>query len=351
MSDSLQASVEEILTVVVDQHHRAREIVFFEERQCRRYGEFVTENGWMMLSILANSASFRNDARQLDDDSWNLLCNCLLDNFNSLEIFAKVRSLDWKTPLTKREEYGSTIEPNLREAVPELRRLDSLHGYIVPQGPDKELERPQYEVQFQTDVQNNFYQPIVFDRVPKPTNWPPDLEYPSDPTTVTYSQCCDICELAFCTCEPQNCDAITKPLVELKRYHEKGVGVRALEYLRQGDILAEYTGLIVPNEAKNPKYRDNVYGYAFSRPGSGDIFAMISAKLYGNWTRYISHSCDANTTFRPMAIGERYRVMIVAVKDIDIFEEVTVDYGPHYFLGRHPCLCGEQCCRYRDIQA
>jgi len=75
---------------------------------------------------------------------------------------------------------------------------------------------------------------------------------------------------------------------------------------------------------------------------------LISSKYMGNWTRYMSHSCEANTKFVTVAIGGRYRVMVVAERDIEIFEEVTVDYGDDYFKGQQECFCGEPRCRFQD---
>ncbi len=320
-------------------------MVFYEERQCRRYGEFATNNGWMMLSILAISPCFRDNARSLDDDVWNLLCNSIFENFDSLELFAKVRHLDWETALINHKEYESIIAPNLMEAVPEPISLDSLHGYVVRKGSD-ELERPNYQGKFHIDIQNNLYKHNAFRGVGKSPAWPSYLRYPSDPTTVLLDLC-DICRLSLCDCEPLDSDAVTKPLVELKKYDPKGTGVRALEPIRQGDILGEYSGQIIPANTTDPKYVDNVYSYHFAPPGHFDTSAMISSKLYGNWTRYISHSCNANTGFKLMTIGKRYRVMIVATRNINVFEEVTVDYGPCYFGPHLQCLCSEQCCKYR----
>lgn len=300
----------------------------------------------MMLSILANSASFRNDARQLDEHLWNLLCKCIADNFNSLEVFAKARELDWKTALTKREEYEFIIGKNLGERVP-LDTTLSPHGCIVPEGFDR-LERTTDGTRPRIDIENNYFHHSVFFQVPMPVEWPFDLPYPSDPTIAKPPQSCEICQLDSCSCEPHSCDNVTQPLVELKRYHQKGVGIRALQQIHQDDILAEYVGQIVPKNTRDQRYMDYVYGFLFTRPGYSEPFALISSKYMGNWTRYMSHSCDANTKFITVAIGGRYRVMVVAERDIEMFEEVTVDYGDDYFKGQQECFCGEPRCRFQD---
>lgn len=74
--------------------------------------------------------------------------------------------------------------------------------------------------------------------------------------------------------------------------------------------------------------------------------ALISAKRYGNWTRFINHSCDSSTVFRLRTIGGRERVMVEAVRDIDVFEEVSVDYGAKYWGNGRFCECGLEGCAF-----
>ena len=351
ISANFLAAVEQVQTVPVDQYHRAMGIVFFEERRCRRYGEFVTHLGWMMLSILAHSAAFRSLARLLEDDPWNELCKSIAENVNSLEVFAKVRNLDWKSALMSREEYDSVIAWNLGEAIPHLRSLDSLHAYVVPDGR-KMLERPGYEGRRHIDIQSNLYLSRAFAGVPQPFTWPSSLRYPSDPTLVRHSkERCHLCNLRSCKCSPSDSSNVANPLVELRRHHAKGVIVRALQKVHAGAIIAEYTGLITPYMTSNPEYSDGTYGYILQPPGCTEPLAMISSKVYGNWTRYMSHSCNEHAVFRNMLIGGRYRAMLEAVRDIEVFEEITVNYGPSYFSSGDrllkECLCGESCCKYR----
>ena len=338
-------------TVPADQYHRALGIVFLEERLCRRYGEIVTKLGWMMLSILAHSATFRSLARLLEEDPWNELCKSITENVNSLEVFAKVRNLDWKSALMNREEYDSVIARNLGEGIRHLRSLDSLHAYVVPEG-SKTLERPGYEGRLHIDVQSNVYLSKAFAGVPPPFSWPSSLRYPSDPTLARHSkERCHLCNLRTCKCSPASSSGVANPLVELRRHHAKGVIVRALQKVHAGTIIAEYTGLITPYMTNNPEYSDSTYGYILQPPGCAEPLAMISSKVYGNWTRYMSHSCNEHAVFRNMLIGGRYRAMLEAVRDIEVFEEITVNYGPSYFSSGDyllkECLCGESCCKYR----
>ena len=304
-----------------------------------------------MLSILAYSASLRGLARLLEDHRWDELCKSIVENSNSLEVFAKVRNLDWKSALMNREEYDSVISQNLGEAVPHLRSSKSLHAYIVPKESDK-LERPSFEGRLHVDIQSNLYLSKAFAGASQPFSWPASLRYPSDPTLAKDSKYrCHLCNLRSCKCSPYDSSAVTNPLVELRRHHAKGVIVRALQKVHAGAIIAEYTGLITPYMTNDPEYSDSTYGYILQPPRCAEPLAMISSKVYGNWTRYMSHSCNEHAVFRNMLIGGRYRAMLEAVRDIEVFEEITVSYGPSYFSNGEmllkECLCGEPCCKYR----
>ena len=94
---------------------------------------------------------------------------------------------------------------------------------------------------------------------------------------------------------------------------------------------------------------DPIYGFDFSLPHQGldDTIAVISAKRYGNWTRFINHSCDASARFHTVRVGERYRVVVKSVREVGLFEELTVDYGEAYWNGRR-CQCGAEGCCERE---
>ncbi len=73
------------------------------------------------------------------------------------------------------------------------------------------------------------------------------------------------------------------------------------------------------------------------------MLAAISAKRYGNWTRFINHSCEAGTRFSVVRVGDRWRSVVRATRDVEVFEEVTVDYGEGYWRGKR-CECGSEGC-------
>ena len=314
-------------------------------RTTQRYGAFATSHGWMILSILAFSATFRHCCSTPDLKAWDLLSMAIKHNSTSLEIFAKVRALDWKSGLT----YVSTKRPStltldldaLLQTSVELKP-GSPHSYVVCEGRSRP-RRPVFQGRKQINIDDSIYVAERFEGEAAPHSWPAGISYPSNPTTRKFTDgpCSSCFSMSWCSCNPRTCAIVTRPLVELRDYGNRGVGIRALQRIEKGDILGDYVGVLLP-----PNHRsDPVYSFAFVGKGGArnEVLASISAKEYGNWTRYLNHSCQAATCFVSMFIGQKARVMVKTLRDIDIFEEVTVDYGREYWK-RKKCLCGEIGC-------
>ncbi|KAI4127681.1 MAG: hypothetical protein LQ347_004498 [Umbilicaria vellea] len=234
---------------------------------------------------------------------------------------------------------------------------DRPHHRIVPTEPSVAPTRPSQDHE-QKDINDVVFDPTLFYTKPRPAHWPVGLHYPvDDPTTrlVSYGACelCGNTEYANCGCHSSTHRAVTRPLVELVQIPGKGIGVRALQPIKEDAILQEYVGLLIPINA-DLKDQDPIYGMAFNptpEKGFGTSIATISSKRYGNWTRFINHSCAANCFFRTMAIGRRMRVMVVASQDIRFGEEITIDYGDQYWTEDKLCRCGEPDCKYGTREA
>lgn len=60
----------------------------------------------------------------------------------------------------------------------------------------------------------------------------------------------------------------------------------------------------------------------------------------GNWTRFINHSCDPSGYFDTVEHRGKSLTVYCLERDIQMFEELTVDYGSEYFIDRGlKCLC------------
>ncbi|EYE98349.1 SET domain protein [Aspergillus ruber CBS 135680] len=145
--------------------------------------------------------------------------------------------------------------------------------------------------------------------------------------------CCQSLDFP-CSCLPPD----SGQLVELVDYPKKGIGIRALANFKSGQILGEFIG-----EIRHWDYEgDPKYNYLITDEFLEPV-AKISPKRYGNWTRFINHSCDASTKFEVMAIGKRLVVVIQAKREIVMFEEITVHYGDDYWNDQ-ACQCGSSEC-------
>lgn len=317
---------------------------------------FAIDNGVMMTGILAFSQTFRRLIVNMDAESWTLMNRMIKVNAVSLEVFAKTRGIDWKTPLT---QLAERLPLSARLAVLPISEGVNIDvslpiSYIIP---DQRFhpQAPPYRNSNQINIGYNIYDKANFENSSRPPFWPKNVPYPSDPTLRRPdSPPCIACHNigrneVFCACDPKSSSRVTRPLVELKDYGIKGNGIRTLQCIKKGDILGEYVGVLMPwNDTS-----DQIYGMEYSSanaPNSKDIaLAQINSNRYGNWTRFLNHSCQASTAFRIKTFGRFERVLVVAVRDAEPFEELTVDYGREYWRTRE-CFCGEVGC-YNDYES
>lgn len=181
----------------------------------------------------------------------------------------------------------------------------------------------------------------------------------------------------------------------LFRTRSRGWGVRTLEPLRRGFFVGVYSGELISvgesrqreddtylfnlsnsqiiytrsNDEKNEKSRDNVNGAGSScnepPPNEGekqeqeakesDDSFVCDAKFYGNFTRFINHSCEPNVIgIRSFTKHHDSRFPYIAFftnKEIPANTELTLNYGDNYWLVKCKrdkvyCLCGRPCCRF-----
>jgi hypothetical protein len=299
---------------------------YVSKQEAHRVGQFIRQLNWRILAVCALSEAFRLAFYNEDPKVWADLMLKIKENWASIDVFAQSRGLDWQGQLLK---HADKQIPGLQHAL--IPRIDVAHDHfhhmVLVNGSPR---RPVYEGHNQINISHgNIFNPSYFKDKRDPTIRVPDRDGP-----------CDLC-YAECEC---NC-RIPRPtlamcLVELVDYPQKGIGVRALARFKKGDILDEYVGELRPVDYKD----DRVYALLHeSKMTEGHPLALISAKRHGNWTRYLSHSCKPSTTFLKMTVGKRTIMAVQAVRDIDIFEEITVDYGTGYWKNRK-CVCGEPGC-------
>lgn len=236
----------------------------------------------------------------------------------------------------------------LRPALgPEIYLANEHHHHIV-HSLDGSLKRPRFNGQFQKHINHHIWRPEDFDNVANPALVIAPWTCNSCRNMTTHEWYKEIKEKDRKS--DDDCDCVCRifagDLVELREYQGKGTGVRVLAtypHEESGMHMDTYTGVIqvkgMPNCAHDRYYLDlcpDVPG-----PDKG----IICPTYYGNWTRFINHSCDSKAEFLAAAVGGRWVVFVHLQKEISIFEELTVNYGGAYFKNvEYPCLCGSPQC-------
>lgn len=62
-----------------------------------------------------------------------------------------------------------------------------------------------------------------------------------------------------------------------------------------------------------------------------DYEYWIDAAGFGDWKRHINHSCDPDTSFEGVCIGQQLLIVAQAAKDICFGDELTLWYSEPYF--------------------
>ncbi len=136
--------------------------------------------------------------------------------------------------------------------------------------------------------------------------------------------------------------------IQTRRSGVHGKGVFAVQPLAEGETLIEYIGEVInwkealrrhPHDPKDPNH--TFYFHI-------DEKHVIDAKVGGNSSRWINHSCKPNCE----ADEDGGRVFIKALRNIEAGEELFYDYGliidakyTKKLLADYPCWCGAKKCR------
>jgi len=125
-----------------------------------------------------------------------------------------------------------------------------------------------------------------------------------------------------------------------------GKGVFALRVLSAGERIFEYKGLVTT-------WREAARAYA-RRADAGHTFLfglsdgrVIDGGRGGNGARWLNHACKANCE----AIEQSGRVYINALRDIQVGEELFIDYALEVSAkardsaSEYACRCGARRCR------
>lgn len=290
---------------------------------------FVCEFGWKFFAIAAFSEAFRqailtDELIQTSTKHWDALKNLISENKRSIEIFARSRGLNWQYILTGLTMYEMQGLPSVQDALAPEINIFTEHPHHIVQTRDGGLRWPQYKGKAQIDVLYRVHDPKKLNRLSRKKHWGR----------------CGVCQKSFvrkCDCRLHS---LAGELTELVEYEGKGVGVRTLANFKKNDVLGEYIGKISPGT----DYDDPTYLLSIRRPDCDSELAITDSAHFGNWTRFMNHSCEAPNTFGPFIAGPEVTAAVTAQSGIRMFEEMTVHYGDCYWGYPPKCPCGSDGC-------
>ncbi|EXJ56203.1 uncharacterized protein A1O5_12659 [Cladophialophora psammophila CBS 110553] len=199
----------------------------------------------------------------------------------------------------------------------------------------------------------NIYDPDAYPEWPRPEEWPDDSPWPVDPTSLPPSGGlqCKLCHQSNCPCElchEKNCCCAairheTQPRIRKYKgkYEGKDRGLQAVAReagqiaYSESDIIAFITGVLAPP--------DTYHNGQCIQVDRSDILgeptvAQINCTEFGNISRLVNHSCDPSARFKGMRVSGKFRIAIVAERNVYDGEEITVHYSKKYW-GREKCRC------------
>lgn len=292
-----------------------------------RLFSFASQIGWKMFAICAHAEAFRRAFRQADPMTWTHLLEKIQENAVSIESYVHSRGLKWSSLIQNIQDPITSL-PSVQEAI-ESRldwKVDHPHHTVITL--DGGLKEPMFKGKLQEHIDQNIYDPKNFDHT----------EHSRDPTKKrkAISNGCYLCgSMDPCGCTLQS---RAGDLIELTEYPGKGTGIRSLVKFQRGDILDIFSGELTPGI---PEY---IYPLEQKQDtDSAQTLCYVSPHQYGNWTRFINHSCQPSTEFVVRTIGDRVVTTVEAIRIIFPFEEITLSYGKGYWSHR-VCSCGHSNC-------
>ncbi|KAJ3001555.1 hypothetical protein HKX48_002812, partial [Thoreauomyces humboldtii] len=137
----------------------------------------------------------------------------------------------------------------------------------------------------------------------------------------------------------------------------KGWGCRADEPIAKGTFVSRYTGNLIPSTNAPSTPSSYLFDLDFCKDDAlSDAPFAIDGSTHGNVSRFFNHSCEPNLA--PYAVlvdspyEEQHAIAFFAVRNIEVGEELTFDYGGggkdeggEREGGGTMCLCGARRCK------
>ena len=129
----------------------------------------------------------------------------------------------------------------------------------------------------------------------------------------------------------------------------KGWGLTAVNEVKIGELVQEYVGEIIDEKTK----RKRLDLWAQDHPHDPNFYIMqlesgwyIDARLKGNLSRFINHSCEPNCKLVPLNVAGHTRICVISTRRLAPGEFLSYDYqldtkNSEIFA----CRCGSSNCK------
>lgn len=137
----------------------------------------------------------------------------------------------------------------------------------------------------------------------------------------------------------------------------KSLGLKSTTKIAKYTFVCEYAGEVITSKMAQERYALNKalnkmnYIFCLNEIIHDKVTkTFVDPSTYGNIGRYINHSCNPNCFIVPVRVNINVpKLCIFTIKDVDVDEELTFDYGYNSVSNGGtvctPCLCGEDQCR------
>ncbi|KIW25500.1 uncharacterized protein PV07_08666 [Cladophialophora immunda] len=168
----------------------------------------------------------------------------------------------------------------------------------------------------------NVYDPGKYPHWPKPPNWPWD--WPADPTSLPAGQSrCDLCRSPPCRCaaEPQRAMPRIKHFEGRRGLQAVANGLGQLAYRADG-VIGVFAAELIPLDTRH----HDGWALELVRDDIGGSVCQVYARDMGNSFRLLLNTAarESNAKFASTVVSGKWRIMVVATRDILDGEEITV---------------------------
>ena len=172
------------------------------------------------------------------------------------------------------------------------------------------------------------------------------------------SRCCtdDTCEnfstqteclVGFCSksrCGNQRLQRRQWAAIEVMDAGPKGLGLRAVEPIARGELIAEYCGEVINDaeyQLRMEELARTTRHFYLMTLGRGEY---LDAGRQGSIARFINHCCAPNARVEIWAVGGESVAGVFATEEIPAGAEITFNYGWNRAVRRMVCYCGVPTC-------